>query len=109
MRHCRPSIGRALLHTGDHIRGCTGPAIRELTRGTHRKGIGIQSIFTSERTSRLPAVTHISCHGSAGSRALAWALGIAPGHASRSKDTSAISLQPLGRTPALQLTGLHNH
>ena len=30
MRHCRPSIGRALLHTGDHIRGCTGPTIREL-------------------------------------------------------------------------------
>ncbi len=47
MRHCRPSIGRALLHTGDHIRGCTGPTIRELKRGTHCKGISIQSIFTS--------------------------------------------------------------
>ena len=30
MRHCRPSIGRALLNTGDHIRGCTGATIREL-------------------------------------------------------------------------------
>ncbi len=97
------------LLAGDHIRGCTGPTIRELKRGTHRKGISIQSIFTSERTSRLPAVTRISCHGSAGGRALAWALCIASGHAARPKDTSAISLQSLGRTPALQLTGLHHH
>ncbi len=42
-------------------------------------------------------------------RALAWALRIASGHAARTRDTSTISLQPLGRTPALQvITGLHN-
>ncbi len=72
------------------------------------QGISIQSIFTSECTSRLPAMTHITCHGSAGSRAFAWALCIASGHAARPKDTSAISLQPLGRTPVLQVTTLHN-
>ena len=76
---------------------------------THCKGISIQSIFTFKRTSRLPAVTHISCHGSAGSKALAWALCITSGHAARPKDTSATFWQPLGRTPALQVTGLHNH
>ena len=65
-------------------------------------------VFTSQRTSRLPAVTHISCQGSAGSRALACALCIASGHAARVKDTSAISLQPLGRTSALQITGVNN-
>ncbi len=26
MRHCRPSIRRALLHIEDHIRGCAGGA-----------------------------------------------------------------------------------
>ena len=76
---------------------------------THCKGISIQSIFTFKRTSRLPAVTHISCHGSAGSKALAWALCIASGHAARPKDTSANFRQPLGRTPALQVTGLEYH
>ena len=30
MHHYRPSIRRALPHTGDHIRGCTGPKIRRL-------------------------------------------------------------------------------
>ena len=55
-----------------------------------------------------PAVTHISCQSSAGSRALAWALCIASGHAAREKDTSAICLEPSGRTSALQVTGLHN-
>ncbi len=107
VRHCRPSIGRALLHTGDHIRGCTGPKIRRLYRA-HCKGISIQSMFISKRTSWLPAVTHTSCHGSAGSRALAWALCIASDHAAQPKDTSTISLQPLGRTPALQVTDLHH-
>ncbi len=40
---------------------------------------------------------------------LAWAICIASGHAARPKDTSTISLQPLGRMPALQVvTGPHN-
>ena len=72
------------------------------------KSISIHSIFTSQRTSRLPAVTHISCQGSAGSRALACTLCIATAHAARAKDTSAISLQPLGRTSTPQITGLNN-
>ena len=50
----------------------------------------------SKRTSRLPAVTHISCHGSAGSKDLAWALCIASGHAARPKDTSANFSAALG-------------
>ncbi len=50
-------------------------------------------------------MTHISCHGNAGSRALAWTLCIASGHAARPKYTSTTSLQPLGRTPTLQVTG----
>ncbi len=37
------------------------------------------------------------------------ALHRASGHAARPKDTSANFRQPSGRTPALQLTGLHNH
>ena len=72
------------------------------------KSISIHSIFTSQRTSQLPAVTHISCQGNAGSRALACALCIATAHAARAKDASAISLQPLGRTSAPQITGLNN-
>ena len=38
----------------------------------------------------------------------AWVLCITSGHAARAKDTSAMSLQLLGRTLALQVTGLHN-
>ena len=52
--------------------------------------------------------THISCQGGAGSRVFAWTLCIASGHAAQARDTSVISLQPFGRTPALQVTGLHN-
>lgn len=55
-----------------------------------------------------PDLTHISCHGSAGSRAFTWALCIASGHAARPKATNQGSLQPLERTPALHVTGLHN-
>ena len=54
MRHCRPSIRRALPHTRDHIRGCTGSRICGVyCVGTYCKSISIQSIFTSERMSRL--------------------------------------------------------
>ena len=81
---------------------------RNVVRNNTGKSISIHSIFTSQRTSRLPAVTHISCQGSAGSRALACALCIATAHAARAKDTSATSLQPLGRTSAPQITGLNN-
>ncbi len=45
MRHCRPSIGRALLHTGHHFRGCIRTIVRELWRGTYCKGISIQPIL----------------------------------------------------------------
>ena len=77
----------------------------------HTISISIQGRFTSERTNRLPAVTHIisaaRASRSAGSRALACALCIASGHAARAKGVSAFPLQPLGWTSALQVTGLN--
>lgn len=47
MLHCRPSIRRALLHTGDHNRGCTGQTISGLWQGIRCEGISNQSIFTT--------------------------------------------------------------
>ena len=68
-RHCIRL--QAPLRTRVHTRNYTGPRRRGLKRETYRESISIQFNFTTERTSRIPAVACASCHSGAGSRVLA--------------------------------------
>ena len=100
MRQCRPSTRRALWHTGDHTRAVRAPQYADSSK---------------EPTVEAPPVhIHIRCHSYQLLPLQCGKQGACVGALHRRRPRRANGkcqhncLQPLGRTLAMQVTGLHN-